>query len=205
VAVTAGGAGSCRARARRPEAVVCRTGTLGQVNYRHDGWSGRWPRAGAREPRRRKLRVRMTVGPTDSDVASRDRMAARASRRSLQPCCKHGGAPNNSGGGTVCGGAEGVNRIPGVSDPDSGSGRPGFRVWATRASGRACSEHGVGTWSGTYPVKPLHEDRLLEFPAGDFRSGWRGCGARGPECQHEAKIMSGTESARWIRQSISGV
>ena len=47
-----------------------------------------------------------------------------------------------------------------VGRPDSGFGRPGFRVWATRASGRACSEHGVGTWSGTHPVKPLHEGSI---------------------------------------------
>jgi hypothetical protein len=156
-AVTACWAGRRHTLAWRLAAVVCRTGTLGLVNYRHDGWSGQRPTDSedALEPRKRMLLVRMTVGPTDFDMTSRGSMAAMAAGTEEH----RNGAGNlaasmaeylaNSGGGTVCRGAGGVTRIPGARDPDSGSERPGFQVWATQISG--LGDLSVGRSASTRP------------------------------------------------------
>jgi len=60
---------------------ACRTGALGQVNYRQGGRSGQLPREDAREPWWRHPRVGTAVGPTDSDITSRGRMAAETSKK----------------------------------------------------------------------------------------------------------------------------
>jgi hypothetical protein len=48
---------------------------------------------------------------------------------------------------------ESAARIPVLGDPESGSGRPGFRVWATQVSGHVCSGYGVGLARGQQSIK----------------------------------------------------